>query len=149
MNEKTTKAWRQYEAGCEYKRRIGLYETVRNNERFLRGDQWQGSDGELPKPVFNILRRIIDYMVCTVFSKKVTINFTDDDIPYTSDADKENRLREAIDLLGKNASFRWERCKMDKVMRKALYDAAISGDGVIYSYFDPDLPTAQPYKGIS
>lgn len=147
MNEKTTKAWRQYEAGCEYKRRIGLYETVRNNERFLRGDQWQGSDGELPKPVFNILRRIVDYMVCTVFSKKVTINFTDDDIPYTSDADKENRLREAIDLLGKNASFRWERCKMDKVMRKALYDAAISGDGVIYSYFDPDLPTAQPYKG--
>ena len=38
MNEHTTKAWQQYEAGKEYKRRIGLYETVRKNERFYRGD---------------------------------------------------------------------------------------------------------------
>lgn len=37
-----TAAWRQYEAGRDYKRRIGLYETVRTNERFYRGDQWKG-----------------------------------------------------------------------------------------------------------
>ena len=82
MNNKITKTWSQYEAGCDYKRSIGLYETIRENERFLRGDQWHGSSGvDLPKPVFNILRRVVDYMVCTVFSKKVAINFTDDDIP--------------------------------------------------------------------
>ena len=32
MNHTTNKAWRQYEAGKEYKNRIGLYETVRRNE---------------------------------------------------------------------------------------------------------------------
>lgn len=147
MNLKTTKAWEQYEAGCEYKRRIGLYETVRLNERFLRGDQWQGSSGDLPRPVFNILRRIVDYMICTVFSKKVAINYTDENSPFISDQSKAKALREGIDLLGKNADFRWESCKMDKVMRRALYDAAISGDGVLYSYFDPDIPSSQPFKG--
>ena len=61
MNHTTNKAWRQYEAGKEYKNRIGLYETVRRNERFYRGEQWQsGEGGDLPKPVFNIVRRIID-----------------------------------------------------------------------------------------
>lgn len=147
MNEKITKAWRQYEEGCNYKRRIGLYETVRSNERFLRGDQWQGSSGDLPRPVFNILRRIVDYMVCTVFSKKVAINYTDEDLPYEADPKKAQIMRQGIDLLGKNAAFRWERCKMDKVVRRALYDASISGDGVVYSYFDPDAHSAQPFKG--
>lgn len=147
MNSKTTKAWRQYEAGCDYKRRIGLYETVRLNERFLRGDQWKGSEGDLPRPVFNILRRIVDYMVCTVFSKKVAISYTDEDLPYTADEGKADSMRMAIKLLSQNAAFRWERSKMDKIMHRALYDAAISGDGVVYSYFDPDAHSAQPYKG--
>ena len=56
-----TKTWQQYEAGKEYKRRIGLYEKVRANERFYRGEQWTGQEGaELPKPVFNLVKRIVD-----------------------------------------------------------------------------------------
>lgn len=147
MENTTTKAWRQYEAGCAYKRSIGLYEKVRENERFFRGDQWQSGGSELPKPVFNILRRIVDYMVCTVYSRKVAINYTDDDLPYTENEEKLNSMRKGINLLGKHAAFRWERCKMDKIMRKALYDAAISGDGVVYCYFDPDAHSPQPFKG--
>ena len=64
-----SKAWEQYEAGKEYKRKIGLYSTVRQNERFYRGDQWYANSGEdLPKPVFNIIRRIADYLICSVAS---------------------------------------------------------------------------------
>ena len=148
MEEKTTKAWQQYEAGCDYKRRIGLYETVRVNERFLRGDQWHGSGrSDLPHPVFNILRRVIDFMICTVFSKKVSLAYTDADIPYVSDPEKAEALREGVSLLNRHAAFRWERCKMDKLFRTALYDAAISGDGVIYSYFDPEVRSSQPFCG--
>ena len=62
-----TAAWRQYEAGRNFKQRIGLYETVRVNERFYRGDQWQGvGNADLPRPVFNIVRRIADYLICNV-----------------------------------------------------------------------------------
>lgn len=147
MENKITKTWRQYEAGCEFKRRIGLYRNVRENERFVRGDQWQGEHGDLPKPVFNILRRVVDYMVCTVYSKNLSICYTDDDMPYTSDASLAEKMRKSIALLSKHASYRWERNKMDKIMRRALYDAAISGDGAVYCYFDPDAHSPYPYKG--
>lgn len=148
MKVKTTKAWQQYEAGCDFKRSIGLYERVRENERFLRGDQWYGAQSsDLPRPVFNILRRIVDYMVCTVFSKKIAIHYTDEDIPYETNPEKRISMRSAIEMLGKHASFRWEKNKMDKVMRRALYDAAISGDGAVYCYFDPDAHSPEPFKG--
>ena len=55
MNDSLSKTWLQYEAGKEYKRRIGLYKTVRENERFYRGDQWyMTSSNNLPRPVFNV-----------------------------------------------------------------------------------------------
>ena len=56
------KTWRQYEAGRNYKRQIGLYSRISENERFYRGDQWRGGEG-LPKPVFNVISRIVDYLV--------------------------------------------------------------------------------------
>jgi len=61
MNEQTTTAWQQYEAGKEYKRRIGFYEKARTNERFYKGDQWYESNSDLPRPVFNLVRRIADF----------------------------------------------------------------------------------------
>ena len=69
-----TKAWERFEAGRDYKRRIDLYRTVRENERFYRGDQWHGVvSGELPTPVFNVIKRITDYMVSSVCSQPVSI----------------------------------------------------------------------------
>ena len=82
MKKSVSKAWRQYEAGLEYKRSIGIYETIRQNERFYRGDQWYGSGGvDLPKPVFNVTRRIVDHLICVILSGNVSINFTDESLP--------------------------------------------------------------------
>ena len=76
MNNRNSKTWSQYEAGKEYKRRLGLYETVHRNERYYRGDQWSSNNGgeELPRPVFNIIRRIADYLICTGASGRVNIS---------------------------------------------------------------------------
>ena len=62
-SEHQTLAWQLYEAGKEHKRRLGLYTTVRQNEKFYRGDQWTTSGDGLPRPVFNVVRRITDYLV--------------------------------------------------------------------------------------
>ena len=68
------KAWSQYEAGKAYKRQIGLYENNRKNERFYRGEQWYGAGMEdLPKPVFNVIRRVIDFLVSSVASTDLSI----------------------------------------------------------------------------
>ena len=47
------KIWKEYNAGVDFKNQIDLYETVRNNENFYIGKQWEGvrSNG-LPTPVF-------------------------------------------------------------------------------------------------
>ncbi len=148
MNQKITKTWEQYRAGLEYKRKIGLFERVRKNERYLRGDQWQGSDGiDLPKPVFNVIRRIIDYVIGSVTSKKASIVYTDATIPFCLDKEQKKIIGKGIKLLSDHAQYRWEHSKMNQLMQKALYDAAVSGDGVLYSYFDPDRSGAGELMG--
>ena len=148
MKENTTVAWRQYEAGKEYKRRIGLYENTRRNERYYRGDQWYGSSApDLPRPVFNVVRRIVDYLVCAVVSGNISICYTDDDLPFTESSAERELLSREIELLSKNAAYRWERDKLEALMYELVLDSAISGDGVLYCFWDPSLKTGQPYTG--
>lgn len=146
MNNKLTKTWNQYEAGKEYKRRISLYETVRRNERYYRGDQWS-SGGDLPKPVFNIVRRVADYLIGTVSSGRIGIRYSDDNLPYARSSEEASLIASGIEAMTKNAAYRWERCKMDHLITGILKDAALSGDGVLYCYWDPDAESGQLYSG--
>lgn len=52
--------WKLYEKGVEFNAGINLDETVRVNENFFIGKQWEGvkSNG-LPTPVFNIIKRCL------------------------------------------------------------------------------------------
>ena len=147
MNRNLSKTWSQYEAGKEYKRRIGLYERVRTNERYYRGDQWEGTAEELPKPVFNIIRRMIDYMICTVASGNICISYSDENLPYISSPAKSALMEQGIEAMTKNAAYRWERCKMSNLVFKLLSDAAISGDGAVYCYWDSKAESGQIFSG--
>ena len=146
--EKTTKAWDRFEAGRDYKRRIGLYHTVRENERFYRGEQWYGvkSDG-LPTPVFNVIKRITDYMISSIVRQPVSVIYSDDSMPVTENCENKKLLKRGIDLLNGNCAYRFDKSKMEVTVRQALLDAAISGDGVFYCYWDPDCKTGQPHTG--
>ena len=148
MNHSIQKAWKQYEAGKDYKRRIGLYETVRRNERFYRGDQWQsGEGGDLPRPVFNVIRRVIDYLICSVASTNLSIRFTDENLPFLRDPKEAAALRQALSILSANANYRWEQSEMDKKLFRLLGDAAITGDGVLYCYWDSSVHNPQLFCG--
>ena len=143
-----TKAWEQYQAGVEYKRRIGLYTAVRENERFYRGEQWNGVNANgLPTPVFNIIKRIVSYMISTAMSQSVSINYSDDSLASVDDPELKEKISKGIELLNKNASYRADKDKLEVLLRQGMLDAAISGDGVFYSYWDPDVKTGQMYTG--
>ncbi len=147
MNNSLSKTWSQYEAGKDYKRRIGLYETVRQNERFYRGDQWYGiGAGNLPKPVFNIVRRVTDYLTCSVVPNKLDINYYDDSLPYLPESKVGGAMR-LISTLKANAKYRWEKTKMDSKLYNLVSDAAITGDGVLYCYWKPDENGDGTYEG--
>ena len=142
------KAWQQYEAGKEYKRRIGLYETVRQNERFYRGEQWQYGEGkDLPKPVFNIVYRVMNYLVCSLASANVSLSFTDENLPFAQSGEDAALIRKGVDVLAKNTAYRWKKDGMDRKMLKLLTDAAITGDGVVYCYWDTNIRGPQRFDG--
>lgn len=137
MNDSTNKTWLQYEAGKDYKRRIGLYGTVRQNERFYRGDQWHGIHVEnLPKPVFNIVRRVADYLTSSITPGKVSIYYTSEKTPFIKDRELAEKISRATTVLTDNAAYRWEKDKLDSKLFHIVSDAAISGDGVVYCYFN-------------
>ncbi len=141
-------AWQQYEAGKNYKRRIGLYESIRRNERFYRGDQWQSGEGaDLPKPIFNVIRRVIDYLICSVASTNLSIRFTDENLPFIGDTAEAEQLRKGLEILSANTAYRWERNFMDTRLMRMLTDAAITGDGVLYCYWDPNMKSPQLFHG--
>ena len=145
MNGSLSKTWLQYEAGKNYKRRIALYRTVRENERFYRGDQWYMVDsGGLPRPVFNVIKRVVDYLVCSVVPEKVDISYSDENVPFITDVSDSKRV---CRILTNNARYRWEKSKMDAKLYHIASDAAISGDGVLYCYWKNDLTGDGKYVG--
>ncbi|MBQ8311180.1 MAG: hypothetical protein IJX80_09245 [Clostridia bacterium] len=142
-----TTAWAQYEAGKDYKRSIGLYETVRRNERFYRGDQWYGVRNDLPRPVFNLVRRVTDYLVAGVATGEISIRYTDNSLPFLTRESERLAVEAGIAALNGNAARRWKLNRMDTLVHRALLDAALTGDGVFYCWWDPDQIDGQLWHG--
>ena len=147
MKNSLRRTWLQYEAGKDYKRRIGLYQTVRQNERFYRGDQWYMIPaGNLPRPVFNVIRRVVDYLVCEVTPERIFIKYVDEKQPYLSSGEGDRCLRVSR-ILGANARYRWEKSGMAEKLFRLVSDAAISGDGVLYCYWKASENGDGSYEG--
>ncbi len=133
-----TKAWEQYEAGRAYKQRIGLYETVGRNRRFYCGDQWgqSASDRALPQPVFNIVRRVTDYLIGAVAGGRLSVTYSDDGLLPHPHAEGQEHLQKSLAALNQHMVYRWENCHMDRLVYRLLLDSALAGDGVLYCYWD-------------
>lgn len=147
MSDSITQSWRLYQNGLDYNRRIGLYETVRRNERFYRGEQWSGVENDLPHPVFNMVRRITDHLIGSVAPGELSIHYTDDRLPFLDTAESRQSVAEGLSLLNRNASYRWVQSRMNELSYRALLDAAVSGDGVFYCWWDTSLDCGQPFCG--
>ena len=67
--------WKEYEGGVTFKQQLDLYDTVKVNEDFYVGRQWEGvqSNG-LPTPVFNYIKRIVLYLVASIATDNLKIN---------------------------------------------------------------------------
>ena len=71
------KITKDFEKAFDFKRRIGLYDTVQVNEDFFVGKQWEGvQSGGLPTPTFNFLKQVVNFQVATITSESVAIQAT-------------------------------------------------------------------------
>ena len=69
------KIWDEYLEGENYHQQIKLHETVKKNEEFYEGDQWNGVNApDLEKPVINIFRRAVTYLGSQIISNDVGIS---------------------------------------------------------------------------
>ena len=125
------KIWDEYLSGENYHTQIKLHETVKQNEQFYNGDQWEGVNApDLEKPVINVFKRAVTYMGSQIISDDIGINLE----PFMED-EKNSRncqiLTEQINRVVENTKAKTKN-------REVVRDAAVSGDGAFYAYFDPD-----------
>lgn len=159
------------QSGINYNTSINLYAEVAKNEKFFRGDSWDGATGGTPKPNTNIIKRICQQKISDVNGQKIAIQFSTPDFPseviteemkqrqmiaiqtMASGQPFENGVNPLLASEGDceilNAMFEMdcERVNMDMIDTEGLQDACVSGDYIIYNYFDPNADTGQANKG--
>ena len=138
-----TQDWELYEKGKEYSRRIGLYNEVDENESYYAGEQWKGVDaGGLPTPVFNIFRRVINYFIASIMSQQVKLT-----LDASGSIVKRKEAAEVADVINRFIEYRWEKDKIHTLLSDVLLDAAITGDAILYTWWDPTVKTGRPFEG--
>lgn len=142
-----TNVWKYYERGKSYNNSLtpNQYNVVRTNTEFFIGNQWQNlpqtpAMAKLPKPTFNILKRVASLFIASLSSSAVAVRLEplahydgggmagpDDDIAGFANASVNNLL---------------EKLNFDYRLREALYDGAQTGDYCAHFYWDAN---AQPF----
>ena len=123
--------WNEYLKGEEFHNNTDFYNTVRRNEEFYNGEQWKGVNApDLEKPVINIFRRAVTYLGSQIISDDVGILLE----PFCK-GDKDSELCE---MLTDQINRVVEITKAKSKNREVIKDAAITGDGVLYAWFDPE-----------
>ena len=129
--------FKEYQRGVELKSQLDLFNTTDVAERFYAGAQWYGVNAEgLPTPVFNFIKRGVDWKVAQVKDKSLTIRFSADGVGDTALNPAEGDASAMADLLSDWSRCLWESLKMDFLGLEALKDAAVTGDCLQYFYWD-------------
>ena len=149
QQDKITLAWQRYQAGREYNNRLvpNQYNLVNTNVEFFSGNQWvhlpqTPAMSRLPKPTFNIIKRITSLFVASLTSSGVTIQF--DPLTYYDGENLEDPQSNAAAFATAEVQNILSKVKMNYRARDALFDGAQTGDYCAHFYWDAD---AMPYGG--
>ena len=132
--------WQEYQKAVGYNTQIGLYDTVRRNENFFLGKQWEGLKAPDLEPVTcNIFKRVVTYFISQIVSDDIGVNLK----PLEESDEGELYCR----ILSRETEDVFERTKLKAKLRYLLRDCAVDGDGCLYFRFDPDARTGQVAMG--
>lgn len=144
-----TRAWELYELGRQYNQSLtpNQYDLVKTNTEFFIGNQWLRLPNTpamraLPKPVFNILKRVASLFVASLTSSATTMRF--EPLAYYDGANAADPDHDAAEFANAAVETLLEKFKFDYRLRDALFDGAQTGDYCAHFWFDPD---AEPYGG--
>lgn len=138
---KPQELWDAYEKGRDWKSNIDLYETVEENERFYVGDQWHGLNApNIIKPVLNHLKRVVSMLVAKIAADDIAAKIT----PFLTDEASEQTAK----MISHEVDMVMELLNIKQMAKRGVRNAAVDGDGCVYTYWDADAPTGQDSKGM-
>lgn len=133
--------WDFYERGRRYNDKIDLDATVRCNENFYIGKQWEGVEANgLPTPVFNFIKRVVMFDVASISASNIKVN-------ATSLASSSDDLIQAVDVVNDEFDALTEQNNIQFLQKELARNAAVDNDGCLYTYWDADADTGQDAKG--
>lgn len=136
-------AWEMYQKGLGFNQQINLDETVRVNENFFIGKQWEGvPSNNLPTPQINILKRVGLFTVATIVSDNIKVTAA----PLANTVGT-SQYKEIVQHINDEFEAIFERNRVPALIREFARNACVDGDGCIYVYWDADAETGQEAKG--
>ena len=135
--------WREYERMLAYNESIQLDDTVRVNENFFVGKQWEGVESNgLPTPVFNFLKRVTLFTVASITSDRVKLLAS----PVDSHSG-DGRVIRAVDVVNAEFDALFEHNKLPTLIQEFMRNAAVDGDAATYTYWDSEAPAPGGGRG--
>ena len=136
-------AWKYYDRGLGFNSQIQLEPNVKVNRNFYIGKQWEGVEANgLPTPQINILKRVVGFIVASI---------TTDNIRVTASALANtvgtNSYKQLVEIVNNEFDAIIERNNIPSLMREFCRNAAVDGDGCMYTYWDAEAETGQASKG--
>ena len=130
--------WREYEKMLAYNESIQLDDTVRVNENFFVGKQWEGVESNgLPTPVFNFLKRVTLFTVASITSDRIKLLAS----PVDSSSG-DGRVVRAVDVVNAEFDALFEHNRLPTLIHEYLRNAAVDGDAATYTYWDGEAPAS-------
>lgn len=116
---------------------------MKTNENFYIGRQWEGVEANgLPTPQFNILKRVVGFIVATITTDNIKVNAS-----ALASSPNTGALTEPVRIVNEEFEALVERNKVPVLLREFARNAAVDGDGCLYTYWDADYDTGQAAKG--
>lgn len=135
--------YKLYQKALAFNTSIKLNETVKVNENFYIGKQWEGVQANgLPTPQFNFLKRVVGFIVATITTDNIRVNAS-----ALAKTPNTTELVEPTRIVNDEFEALTEQNKIPDLMREFARNAAVDGDGCLYSYWDADAETGQDAKG--
>lgn len=135
--------FQRYSDGIGFNSKMNLDAEVENNENFFIGKQWEGVETNgLPAPVFNFLKRVTLFTVASTTTDNLKLHAA----PLGNKGARKNHYK-TTNIINNEFEALFENNSIVDLMREAMRNAAVDGDGCTYTYWDADIETGQNAKG--
>lgn len=133
----------EYQKMLGYNTAVNLDETVRANENFFIGKQWEGVDAKgLPTPVYNFLKQVVLFSVANITTDNIKMQAT----PLACERTPEGVERVA-EIVNKEFDRLFEFNRVPNLVREYMRNAAVDGDSCLFTFWDDTVDAGFGLRG--